>query len=243
LKTKVNLELSAKDAFRGVERGDILIAIDVLRCTSTIIAALANGAREVIPIGTLKEALEFRRRHPAHILAGERGGVKPKGFDLGNSPLGFSSDKVAGKHIIITTTSGTKALTRMKGARWVLIGTLLNAKVVAQESLKIARVEGVGISLILAGRKGRFSLEDFICSGAIATNLRSETISFSDAVHAASLSFEMVNDHLYQTISKGEHAQNLIRLGFDEDVKFCCQIDKYSSVIPILRNGTITLLR
>jgi len=233
--------LVAKAAFEGVERGAVIVVIDVLRCSSTIVASLANGASSVIPAETVKEARKFRESHPGSILAGERGGLKPKGFDQGNSPLEFTSKTVAGKSIILTTTSGTKALIRSKKAEWVLVGALLNAKRVAEKSLDIAQKEKGGISLTLAGTKGGFSLEDFICAGAIIENLGDEEVRLSDAASAASLSFRGARDRLYENILKGQHAQNLVRLGFEDDVEFCCRLD-YSSVVPIYRNGVITSL-
>jgi len=232
LSTNINLELTAKDAVKGVERGDIIVVIDVLRCSSTIITSLANGAASMIPVETLKEALEIRKNHPRYVLAGERNGLKPKGFDLGNSPLEFAPEKVAGKNITVTTTSGTRALIHSKKARWVLIGAFLNTKTVAARSLEIARKEKVGISLVLSGTKGRFSLEDFICAGAIIENLSSEEVRLSDAVSAASLSFRQVRDHLYETILRGEHAQYLLRLGLKDDVEFCCRVNYYPEIVP-----------
>ena len=78
LKTLVNLEFVAKDAVKAVQRGDVIVVIDVLRCSSTIIVALTNGAKSIIPIETVEEARGYRRDHPNFILAGERKGLKPE---------------------------------------------------------------------------------------------------------------------------------------------------------------------
>ncbi len=236
----VNVELSAKDASKAVERGDIIIVIDVLRCSSTIINALVNGAKGIIPVGTVKEALAFHKISSDYLLAGERGGIKPEGFDLGNSPLEFTRERINGKIIVLTTTSGTKAILESKDAKWVLIGALLNVKDVAEKAMNIALKEKTGISLVTSGKKGRFSLEDFICAGAIIESLKGHEITLSDLALAASLTFQRASRNIYETILRGEHAQSLVNLGFMRDVEFCCRINHYS-ITPIYRDGIIRI--
>lgn len=237
----VSLELSAKDAVKAVSRGDVLVAIDVLRCCSTIVTALANGAKEVIPTKTIKEAQALHKKHPEFLLAGERKGQKPKGFDLGNSPLEFSSNIVKEKHIILTTTSGTKAICLSKNARWVLIGAFFNAEAVAKTAFKIAEKEKIGISFVLSGTRGRFSLEDFMCAGAIVENLPADKIECSDAVLAVSLTFQQSCRQLIKIIQCGSHARYLKDIGYEEDVKFCCQLNAYP-VVPVYKAESIVLL-
>ena len=240
-KMSVSLELSAKDAVKAVSRGDMLVVIDVLRCCSTIVMALANGAKEVIPTKTIREAQALHKKHPGFLLAGERKGVKPKGFDLGNSPLEFSSNIVKEKHVVLTTTSGTKAICSSKKARWVLIGAFFNAEAVANTAFKIAEKEKIGISFVLSGMLGRFSLEDFMCAGAIVENLPADKIACSDAVLAASLTFQQSCKQLTRVIQRGSHARYLKDIGHQEDVKFCCQLNAYP-VVPIYKAKSIVLL-
>ena len=240
-KMSVSLELSAKDAVKAVSRGDMLVVIDVLRCCSTIVMALANGAKEVIPTKTIREAQALHKKHPGFLLAGERKGVKPKGFDLGNSPLEFSSNIVKEKHVVLTTTSGTKAICSSKKARWVLIGAFFNAEAVANTAFKIAEKEKIGISFVLSGMHGRFSLEDFMCAGTIVENLPANKIECSDAVLAASLTFQQSCKQLTRVIQRGSHARYLKDIGHQEDVKFCCQLNAYP-VVPIYKAKSIVLL-
>jgi len=235
----VSLEFFAKDTLKAVQRRDAVIAIDVLRCCSTIVTALANGAEGVIPTKTVNEARRLHKKHPELILAGERRGTKPRGFDLGNSPLEFSPQAIGGKRIIFTTTSGTKAIVFSQKTKWVLIGALLNAEAVAKAALKIAEKERLGISLVLSGREGKhFSLEDFLCAGLIVESLPTDTVELSDAALGSWLAYQQSRGSLYETIQKGYHAQYLKSIGFGEDVRFCSQVNVFD-IVPICTNGTI----
>jgi len=234
----VNLELVAREAKKTVGSGNVIIVIDVLRCTSSIITALANGARSILPVRTLREARQLHQEHPNYILAGERGGLKPIGFTLGNSPLGFKPEIVSEKNIIVTTTSGTAAISRVMEGRHVLLGALLNAKFVAEEAYTMGKREGLGISLALSGKKGGFSLEDFLGAGAIIESLPARRIECSDAAYASFLVFTAAKGSLTTTIQQGNHARILQNLGLEKDVVFCSQLNQYN-VIPRLENGRI----
>lgn len=223
----ITTEFLAKDAIRAVRRGDLIIIVDVLRCTSTIVTALANGAKGIIPVKSLREARRIHSENPGYLLAGERGGLKPPGFDLGNSPLEYTREKVSGKTIILTTTSGTKALENSKGARHVLVGSFLNASAVAREALSIALGEGIDICVVQSGTNGRFSLEDFICAGAIISNLIGAHVRLSDSARAAYLGYKRVENNLYAGIMESEHSRRLVELGFVGDIKFSCQMNLF----------------
>jgi 2-phosphosulfolactate phosphatase len=235
---RLSLELVAKNGENAVERGDVVVVIDVLRCTSSIITALAHGAKSIIPVRTVKEARKIYRDNPNYILAGERKGLKPKGFTLGNSPLAFTKNLVEGKKIVITTTSGTVALSNVKGSRWVLIGAMLNAKYVAEAAYMLSEKEDRGISLVLSGSRGTFSLEDFLGAGAIIDTLPKVQIERDDAAYAAFLAFNNAKDSLIATLQDGVHGRNLQRLGFGKDVVFCSQLNRYK-IVPHLKNNEI----
>jgi 2-phosphosulfolactate phosphatase len=237
---RVDLELWARDAGKAVGRGDLIIVIDALRSGTSIVNALTNGVEAVIPVVSLKEAYRLRSQHPEYLLAGERGGYRPEGFDLGNSPLEFTREKVAGKSLVMTTTSGTAALAGSQRAEWVLVGTFLNAGAVAEKAEEITVKEGVGVSFVLAGEKGGFSLEDFLCAGAIAEGFTAGSAGFSDKVQAALLAFRQAVSDLAGSVMGAEHAKHLVSLGFKGDVDFACQLNVLRAV-PIYSLGRITL--
>lgn len=241
MKTAVNLEFFIGDVASAVRRKDIVIIIDVLRCCSTIATALVNGARAIVPVTTLKEAQALYRKHPASVLAGERRGVKPKGFTLGNSPLEFTRGRVKGKHVVLTTTSGTRAIVLSRDARVVLAGALLNAKSVAEAASRIAENEEIGISFVLSGRSRHFFMEDFLCAGAIAEYLEVAEKDSSDSVVSATLCFRQAQDDLQSVIASGGHAAYLKNIGFREDAKFCSRLNVFR-VVPSLEDGVIVPL-
>ena len=239
---RANVELAAKDASRAVKQRDLIIVVDVLRCSSSIVNAFANGVETVIPTESLKEAFALREQHSDYLLAGERRGRKLRGFDFGNSPLEFAQEAVDGRALIMTTTSGTGALVRCRGAEHVLVGAFLNAGAVAKKAAEIAQSRGANVSFVLAGEKGLFSLEDFLCAGAIATGFSSGSFSLSDEALAAVFGFECVKDALCESVKKSRHAKHLVELGFERDIEFSCMLNRFD-LVPIYRNGKVTLMQ
>jgi 2-phosphosulfolactate phosphatase len=239
---RVDVEFVARDAFRAVERGDLIVVVDVLRSSSSIVNALANGVKTVIPAVPLKEAYKVREQHPDFLLVGERRGRKPRGFDLGNSPLEFVREVVGGKTLIMTTTSGTAALVLCRRAECVLVGAFLNAGAVAEKAAEIAQRKNLNVSFVLAGEKGLFSLEDFLCGGAIASKFPDGGFNFSDKALAAVFAFERVKRALSKYVMKSRHARHLTELGFERDIEFSCRLDHFG-LVPFYRDGKVTLMR
>ena len=237
LSVSIDLRLRAKEAKEASREGNIIIVIDVLRCCSTIVTALANGAAGVIPVASLSEARKLHRINPEYVLAGERGGIKPKDFDVGNSPRAFQSERFKDKYIILTTTDGTKAITLAKKAK-TFIGSFLNVGKVAETVFKVANEEGRGVTVVLSGKKGRFSLEDFLCAGAIIEAMPREALKLSDLAQASLLAFRSVANKLDEVVRETEHGQYLRSLGFEADVEFCVQVNRFE-VVPFLKGDVI----
>ena len=236
--TKVNLGLFIEAGIEAVGRNDVVIVIDALRCSSTIIAALANGIIEITPVKSLEEAFELRKMQKDLILVGERAGLKPDGFDLGNSPTAFISNNYRGKKVILTTSNGTKAIEQVKECDWVLIGAFLNANEVANVALKLAKEHEVGITILLACSSRNLFLEDFICGGLLVSKLLSPGIKLDDSAYASMLSWYKAEKNLEEIIKNSQHGKYLMDIGFGKDIDFCLNIDHYS-IIPYLNNGNI----
>jgi 2-phosphosulfolactate phosphatase len=235
------MELRAADAVNGVNRGDVIVVIDVLRASSTIVTALTAGAAAVIPVKTIEEAHMLKEKHPEYILGGERGGLKPIGFDLGNSPREYVAERVNEREIVLSTSSGTQALSAVLDAPIALVGSFLNATAAADASWRLARGLERDLTIVLSGRMGEFSLEDFLCGGAILDRLDDRGLEYTDTAYAALLAYRTASGRLLESVLRSKHGRELVKLGLLEDVVFCCCIDKYS-IVPALRKGRIVRL-
>lgn len=144
------------------------VVIDVIRATSTIVEALANGAQAVYPTLSTDEAIRLANSlgREDTVLCGERKGLKVEGFDLGNSPREFTPDRVRGRRLVMSTTNGTRAFLAAQGAERVLAGSLLNLSEVTRA------LEGAAeVTFVCAGKEDRFSLDDALCAGWILRSL------------------------------------------------------------------------
>jgi 2-phosphosulfolactate phosphatase len=220
--------------------GKHVVVIDVLRASSTIITALDNGARAIIPVGDMAEAGKIASNmDPAlTVMGGERHGVKIEGYDLGNSPLEYSSQTVKGKNLIFNTTNGTKAVKKSVGASTVYIASFLNFSATVN-ALKKSKHD---IVLVCAGWKGRLALEDTLLAGAIIYKLNNGHISDSapDGAKVAHLLYEKYQDDIASVILQSNHAVRLKNLIGADDIEYCCQMD-ICSLTPRLQDGIITI--
>jgi 2-phosphosulfolactate phosphatase len=218
--------------------GKVFVVIDVLRATTTIIEALSNGCTDLIPVVTVDEAFDLAKRFPKEgtLIGGERGGLKVKGFDLGNSPREYTRDVVFGKRVILTTTNGTKALRSVANCENVLVAGFTNARAVVQRCLAL-KADPV---MIPAGGKGKFSLEDVVCGGMMMDLLERAGVTLTDAAQASCILYKAFADDLLEMAKNSEHGRELIRVRLEEDLAFCVQTDVSSSV-PVFRDGSIRL--
>lgn len=213
-----------------------VIVIDVLRATSVIISALKNGAKSVVPVTSVEEALETKKKLENVILGGERKAQKIEGFDLSNSPEDYGSTAVHDKNVIITTTNGTKAISRSSAASKVYIGALLNAKAVSVKAYE----EKQDIVIVNSGTNGSFSMDDFIASGAVIEELLNlDTFELTDVSKTALMIYRNHPD-FKSYVREAKHYQVLMDLGLERDIDFCLQKDLYD-IVPEYKNGIIKL--
>jgi 2-phosphosulfolactate phosphatase len=152
-------------------RQTVCVVFDVLRATSTVVTALQHGAKEVIPVSEISEALALKKSQPDVLLAGERDGLRIRAaqtggtdFDLGNSPREFTPQKIRGRTIVSSTTNGTRALRACAGAKTVLAASFLNLRATAQ-FLRTRRANEW--LLVCAGTRENVALEDVLAAGAL----------------------------------------------------------------------------
>jgi 2-phosphosulfolactate phosphatase len=216
-------------------RGCVAVVIDLLRASTTIIQALAAGATAVVACQEVDEA----RRTAAKLggsgpvlLGGERGGVQIEGFDLGNSPLEYTPDRVAGRTIVFTTTNGTRALRRCAAADTARVGALTNRRAV----LDWLAGEERPVHLVCAGTNGRITAEDCLCAGAFARELtdvaRSHTLANDDAQNAADLfrANSATTASLLAAMRNSRGGRNLTALGYGADIEAAARRDLFEIV-------------
>ena len=224
--------------------GRVVVVIDVLRASTSIAAALANGARNVVPLESADEVITRARQFDRSEvrLAGEHRMHSIPGFDLGNSPGEFTREAVEGKTVLITTTNGTAAFAPAQGARDVVVGSYVNYTAVAT-LLRAAARGGNDVALVCAGRERQFSLEDAACAGRLARAIgkRAEGAALSDSTIASTLVDRKYGDRLDQLFADSEHGQALAAAGFEQDLVACAKIDS-CPVIPLYQDRQITLL-
>ena len=216
---------------------DCAIAVDVLRATTTMATVLAAGG-EAIQVFSDLDTLELVSADwdaDKRLRAGERGGAKVEGFDLGNSPLDCTEKLVKGRRLFISTTNGTRALQRIQSAPAVLAAAFVN-RAAAVNYLLAKQPEIVWI--VGSGWEGTYSLEDTACAGAIAysvlqqTNTPLDELAGNDEVVGAISLYEQWRDRLVELFYQASHGKRLLRLGCDEDIKYCAQVD-ILDVLPI----------
>ncbi|MEB3247991.1 MAG: 2-phosphosulfolactate phosphatase family protein [Merismopediaceae bacterium] len=215
---------------------DCAVVIDVLRATSTIATALKVGAEAVQAFSSLEELMQVSEAWPAaqRLRAGERGGAKVEGYELGNSPLDCTPALMGGKRLFLSTTNGTRALQRVQEAQQVIAGSIINRQTVVNYLLAQPPET---LWLLGSGWEGGYSLEDTVCAGAIADLLTSYA-GFkvgNDEVIAAIALYRQWQDNLLDLFRQASHGQRLLRLNGDEDLKYCASLDLLD-ILPLQRS-------
>jgi 2-phosphosulfolactate phosphatase len=221
--------------------GRTAVVIDVIRATSCIVEAMANGARGIFPTILPEEAVKLASSlgREDTLLGGERKGLKIEGFDLGNSPREYSPEVVRGKQIVMSTTNGTRAFLAVEDARRVVTASFLNLSAV------VRTLQGVqNLVLVCAGRQNRFSMDDALCAGLLLRKLS----------EGSGLALAMVNDAGRAVLDMAEKytpseeflrstagGRALEEIGMEGDLAFCAVLDRHS-IVPEMRERRIGLV-
>lgn len=220
-------------------RAHTAVVIDVLRWSSVVVTALANGAAWVEAYATPEEvvvrAQELGRADL--LLGGERGNLPLPGFDLGNSPLEYTAARVRGCGLITTTTNGTQGITAALAADVaaadVLVGAFLNLPAVLARLLA-AQAEGRPVALIACGQAGAIADEDVACAGAIAMALGANVTDVTTE-HAIAHWVRSGRDAV-RAVTDAPHAARLIAAGFGNDVHHAARSSVYD-LVPYLASA------
>lgn len=234
---KASVFFTVNEVDGAVLQDHTAIVIDVLRATSTIVAALAAGAHAIFPVVSTEDAIKLANSlgRADTLLAGERKGLKIEGFDLGNSPREFTAEAVGGKQVVLSTTNGTRALLAVTPADRVLVASFLNLSAVAEASAGAER-----LALVCAGREGRFAIDDALCAGMLLGRLEERLGTALQVEEAGRAALTLagaygVDPELLHESAAG-HA--LAEIGLAEDVDWCARVD-VEALVPELRDRMI----
>ena len=234
---KASVFFTSREAEGQALQDHTAVVIDVLRATSTIVAALAAGAEAIYPVVSIEDAMKLATslgREDA-LLAGERRGHAVDGFDLGNSPSEFTPETVGGKRVVMSTSNGTAALLAAAGAERVLVGSFVNVSAVADAVAGVER-----LALVCAGREGRYSLDDALCAGMLLMRLTGRlgaALELEDGGRAAlALATLYTPDPEFLLMTSSGAA--LAEIGMAEDVRWCAREDVFD-LVPELSDRMI----
>jgi 2-phosphosulfolactate phosphatase len=219
---------------KTVGNNHIAVVAYILRASTTIVTAIAQGVRKVIPVTDMSKLSEFKKN--GYIIASERDGIQSDFADFGNSPLQLMNADIKNAVIAISTTNGTRALSAVKDEEKILIGAFSNISALCTQLRELNQ----NIVIVCSGWKHHFSLEDTLFAGAVCENLTADNqFTFADDSVIASMElWKNAKNDLLNYASRSEHYQRLHDLGMGDSVPYCFELDT-CSVVPVLESGEI----
>jgi 2-phosphosulfolactate phosphatase len=215
---------------------DVLI-IDVLRASTTIAYALHNGCKDIIPSNSIDKAIELSKKigRDSALLCGEREGKKIEGFDLGNSPSEYETEKIKDKTLIFATTNGSKAIVKAATAKSLIVGSFINF----QSAFNYICSNSNDLAIICSGKLEKFSIEDAVCGGLFVNAfLERGSYELNDAAIASLKLYEAHKDDILEMLKKSSHGKYLIELGFEMDLQLCSELNSLN-IVPLLNQGRL----
>lgn len=237
--------LSPAELPESLPRDHQVVVIDVLRATTVLGQALAAGAARIVPAAGIEEALALKAQidPAAALLCGERDGRPIPGFDLGNSPLEYNPDVVAGRTLILASTNGSVALVRSQAARRVLG---LSWNTLGAVARRVAG-EGGAWTIVCSGKRGRPCLEDLVCAGALIERLADRMPAEEPADDLANDSARIVRDlharhgaDVTALLKECAHGRYLASIGYAVDLDVAAAVDTIN-LVPEQIEGCIVI--
>jgi 2-phosphosulfolactate phosphatase len=210
----------------------IVVVIDIFRATSTIAAALHNGACKIIPVDTVDECIAIGKQTENSITAGERDGKVMPGLQHGNSP----SEYINNKTLVLTTTNGTRLLHMAKHSQQIISGSFLNLNAVCNYLL----AQNCDVLLACASWKDKFNIEDTLFAGAVAKALEHSFETNCDSTRAAKTLWHAAENNLFEFIKDTSHFKRLSAYGLQDDMQYCCAINKHDALV-VYENGALII--
>jgi len=221
--------------------GKVVVVLDILFATTTMVTALAHGAAEVVPVLDESAARAQARglREDSFVLAGELYAETLPGF-AHPAPLSLLDHGVEGKTVVYSTTNGTVAMTQASAAERVYCGALLNARRLAEHI--VAEHARDTVLIVCSGSGNNFNFEDFYGAGCFVerfAELLGASADLSDAARAAQATYRQARAP--QALLDCRVGRMMVARGLAHEVEFACRLDAFP-VVPVLDQGRLRLI-
>ena len=239
---RLDVFMTPAEALPAEVAGRTVVVIDVLRASSSIVEAMASGARTIFPVASIEEAIRLANTlgRDGVLLCGERRSLTIEGFDLGNSPGDFTPERVGGKTLVMTTTNGTASMAAAAGAGRVIVGALLNLDAVVEDLVRT----GAEPVFLCSGREGRFGLDDAVTAGrmigALLEARPDAEWTMNDGARAALALGRAFDGDAATLFAETAAGRQVADAGLEADLAFCAQTN-LRDVVPVLQDRSITL--
>jgi 2-phosphosulfolactate phosphatase len=217
-----------------------VVVIDVLRASTTVCQALASGAEEVIPMDSAAQAIELAASLSSDnvLLCGEREGVIIEGFDLGNSPLEYTKERVSGRRLVFSSTNGTRTMVRFRTAGDLMMAGFVNIQTI----LDYLPQSMNDLAIMCAGKWLHYAMEDCVCGGLLIDELmeRHEAVQLNDGANTARIMYDHFKDGILEMVRGSAHGKYLAAIGMERDLPVCAQLNSIP-VLPRFIDGKMRL--
>jgi 2-phosphosulfolactate phosphatase len=206
----------------------VVVLVDILRATTTICTAIANGAEAIIPVATHDEARRLKAQ--GYLVASEKDGVQVDFADFGNSAFSFTRDAIGGKTLVYCTTNGTRALGMARSASRTAMGAFINISALTEWLAG----QQTNVVILCSGWKNKFCLEDTLFAGALTARLLETGLfrSECDSAHASMDLWSLAEGDVRGYIEKAAQRHRLKRLGLDDVIPYSFECDRVD-VVPV----------
>lgn len=209
-----------------------VVVVDIFRATTTICAALNNGAKSIIPVASVKEAQEYKSK--GYLVGAERNVKRCDFADFGNSPFDYTSDKVTDKEIVFTTTNGTQAIEISTDSAFLLIGAFSNIDAITNFCNRTYK----DVLILCAGWNNRINIEDTLFGGALAEKLVESGYTInSDATNIALSMWKEAKTDIRKYINRTEHIKRLVANNLQDSVDYCLTMNTVD-IVPTYNKET-----
>lgn len=218
--------------FYAEDNDKIVVVVDIFRASTTMCAALKNGAKGIIPVASIDEAQEYKTK--GYLVGAERNVKRCDFADFGNSPFDYTSEKVEDKEVVFTTTNGTQAIEKAANCYCLIVGAFSNIQSVADYCL----LQKKDVIVLCAGWNNRFNIEDSLYAGALAELLLQK--GYSSVSDSTTIALDMWKDaksDIKKYIDKSEHIKRLEANNLLKDADYCLELNT-ANLVPIYNKET-----